>query len=95
MSKEMIPVTLWLAGRGYRIKIQQKDEELVRLAVKVADEKINELRHQFAGKDDQDFVAMCLLMYASDQIINDNRLQPVQQYKIEQMIERIERATEK
>jgi len=34
--------------------------------LKIADDKITELRTHYAGKDDQDFVAMCLLMYAAD-----------------------------
>jgi len=55
-----------LSGRSYRIRIRPEEEAQVRRAVKVADEKINELRRHYAGKDDQDFLAMCLLMYATD-----------------------------
>jgi cell division protein ZapA (FtsZ GTPase activity inhibitor) len=66
MAEELIPVNLWLAGRSYRIRIKHEEEEAVRKAVKTADEKIMELKNSFAGKDDQDFVAMCLLIYATD-----------------------------
>jgi len=88
--EELIPVTLWIAGRGYRIRIKKQDEAGVRLAAKIADERINELRHGFAGKDDQDFVAMCLLMYATDQVTEQNSLNPVQQALVKQMIEKID-----
>ena len=64
--QEFIPINVWLSGRSYRIKIKQEDEAAVRNAVKVADAKVAELRQHFAGKDDQDFIAMCLLMYATD-----------------------------
>jgi cell division protein ZapA (FtsZ GTPase activity inhibitor) len=92
--EEYIPVTLWIAGRGYRIRIKNQDEAAVRLAVKIADERINELRSSFAGKDDQDFIAMCLLMYATDQVTETNELNPVQKELVKQMMEKIERITE-
>lgn len=66
MADELIPVNVWLAGRSYRIRIKASEEEAVRKAAKKADEKIMELRAHYAGKDDQDFVAMCLLMYATE-----------------------------
>lgn len=66
MADELIPINLWLAGRSYRIRIKPEEEAAVRKAVKLADDKITEMRTHYAGKDDQDFVAMCLLMYAAD-----------------------------
>ncbi len=67
MSEEQfVSIHVWLAGRSYRIRIKPEEEETVRRAAKVADEKISDLRNHYAGKDDQDFVAMCLLMYAAD-----------------------------
>jgi cell division protein ZapA len=93
--EEYIPVTLWIAGRGYRIRIKGQDEAAVRLAAKIADERINELRSSFAGKDDQDFIAMCLLMYATDQVTEGSELNPVQKELVKQMIGKIEIAEEK
>ena len=61
-----ISITIWLAGRSYRIRIKPEEESAVRKAVKLADEKVNEMRTHYAGKDDQDFMAMCLLSYAAD-----------------------------
>jgi len=62
----LIPVNVWLAGRSYRLRIKPEEEAAVRGAVKLADDKITELRSHYAGRDDQDFVAMCLLSYAAD-----------------------------
>jgi cell division protein ZapA len=92
--EELIPVTLWLAGRGYRIRIKKQDEEGIRLAAKIADERVNELRNSYSGKDDQDFLAMCLLMYATDQVTEANQLNPVQQDAVQQMIEQIDKINE-
>src|SRR5215217_7407969 len=66
MDEELITINVWLAGRSYRIRIRQQEEAAVRAAVKSADEKIIELKQHYAGKDEQDFIAMCLLMYATD-----------------------------
>lgn len=66
----LLPVTVWLAGRSYRLRVKPDEESQVRKAVKLADQKITELRTHLAGKDDQDFLAMCLLMYAADTAID-------------------------
>lgn len=92
---DLIPVTLWLAGRGYRIRIKKSDEAGIRLAAKIADERVNELRHSYAGKDDQDFLAMCLLMYATDQVTEGSNLNPVQKEAVSRMIEQIEKVIQK
>lgn len=63
---DLTPVNLWLAGRSYRILVKKSEAERIRHSVKLADEKIAELKRTYAGKDDQDFLAMCLLMYAAD-----------------------------
>lgn len=89
-NKDLIPVTLWIAERGYRIRVKPEDEEIIRLAVKLADEKITELRRSFAGRDDQDFIAMCLLMYATDQVTEPHDLAPAFEHKLSSMIERID-----
>ena len=41
--EEMITINVWISGRSYRIKINPSEEELVRKAVKVADEKVMEM----------------------------------------------------
>lgn len=65
-NDDLTPVNLWLAGRSYRILVKKSEAERVRHSVKLADEKIIELKQTYSGKDTQDFLAMCLLMYAAD-----------------------------
>ncbi len=69
MEEELISITVWLAGRSYRLKIKPEEESAVRKAVKLADARVNEMRSHYAGKDDQDFMAMCLLTYAADSAV--------------------------
>ncbi len=65
-GEETLTITVWLSGRSYRIRIKPDEESEVRKAIKIADQKVNELRTHYSGKDDQDFLAMCLLSYAGD-----------------------------
>ncbi len=62
----LIPVNAQIAGRSYRIRVAPEDEGFVRAALKRVNGQLAELRRTYAGKDEQDFVAMALLMYAVD-----------------------------
>lgn len=63
---ELIPVTIVLADRTYRLRIQPRDEEVLRKTVKTINEKVVEFKTQFAGKDMQDYVAMVLIWFATE-----------------------------
>jgi cell division protein ZapA (FtsZ GTPase activity inhibitor) len=91
MADEYISIILWIAGRSYRIRIKPEEESYVRKAVKLADEKINEMRRHYAGKDDQDFMAMCLLMYAADSAIESFN-NPLLQDEINKLTQKIDKA---
>jgi hypothetical protein len=67
MSEQLIPATITIADRSYRIKLHPKDEEVVRKTVKTINDKIIEYKTMFAGKDMQDYVAMALVWYATEQ----------------------------
>lgn len=62
----LIPVTLVIADRSYRVKVLPSDEEVLRKTVKTINEKIIEFKTQFAGKDMQDYVAMVLVWFATE-----------------------------
>jgi len=64
---DLIPLNIIIADRSYRIKIQPKDEEMVRKTVKTINEKIIEFKTQFAGKDMQDYIAMVLMWFSTEQ----------------------------
>lgn len=64
---ELIPVNIVIGDRTYRLRIHPKDEEILRKTVKTVSEKIIEFKTQFAGKDMQDYVAMVLIWFATEQ----------------------------
>ena len=88
-----MPINVWLAGRSYRLRIKPEEEEAVRKGIKLADEKIAEMKVQFTGKDDIDFMAMTLLSYAADSAI-DVLNNPILVSEVDSMINKIDKALE-
>jgi hypothetical protein len=67
MSEEMIPLNLVIGDRTYRVRINPSDEEVVRKTVKTINEKLLEFKTMFSGKDMQDYIAMVLVWFATEQ----------------------------
>ena len=93
MEDELMPITVWLAGRSFRIRIRPEEEEAVRKAVRIAEEKVHEMRTHYAGKDDQDFLSMVLLTYAADNSLESFEW-PLLRESVRQLTERINQALE-
>jgi cell division protein ZapA len=62
---ELIPITINVGDRSYRIKVEPEHEETVRKTARFIHEKVQEFKQQFAGKDMQDYVAMALIWFAT------------------------------
>jgi len=92
VMNELIPVTILIADRTYRLKIHPKDEEMLRKTVKTINEKIIEYKTQFAGKDMQDYVSMVLLWFATEQ--NTTTAQQMEKDAITDQLDSIERMLE-
>ena len=89
---ELIPVTVVIGDRTYRLRIDPKDEEVLRKTIKTISEKIIEFKTQFAGKDMQDYIAMVLLWFATEQ--NAAVTQQVEKENIASQLQSIERMLE-
>ena len=92
LMSELIPVTILIADRTYRLKILPKDEEILRKTVKTINEKIIEYKTQFAGKDMQDYVSMVLIWFATEQ--NTTTAHQVERDSITGQLETIEKMLE-
>ncbi len=62
---DLIPVNIVIGDRSYRIRTKPADEEIIRKTVKMINDKIIEFKTQFAGKDMQDYIAMVIIWYAT------------------------------
>jgi hypothetical protein len=67
LANELIPLNILIADRTYRIRVSPKDEEVVRKTAKTINDKLVEFKTQFAGKDMQDYIAMVLIWFATEQ----------------------------
>lgn len=90
----LIPVTILIGDRTYRLKIDAEDEERVRKSVKLINEKIAEFKNNFAGKDMQDFISMVLIWFATEQMKNNGETTLLHDTikRLAQMEEMIDRA---
>lgn len=71
----LIPINVLIGDRTYRVKVDPKDEEAVRRTLKQINEKVIEFKTQFAGKDMQDYIAMVILWFATQQSNNGSETQ--------------------
>ncbi len=65
--QELIAINIPIGDRTYRIRIAPSDEEQVRKIIRMINDKIIEFKTQFAGKDMQDYIAMVIMWYATQQ----------------------------
>ena len=94
--EDLIPVNIIIGDRTYRLKIDAEDEERLRKAVKLINEKIIEFKGTFAGKDMQDFISMVLIWFATEQLKNNGETTLLHDTisRLSQMEEMIDRALE-
>ena len=62
---DKLSIKLHIANRIYPMKIDRKSEEYIRNAVKKIAGRIKFYEQNYAIKDKQDLLAMCLIEYAS------------------------------
>jgi Cell division protein ZapA len=65
-EKDMLRITVQIAGRPYPLKVKAADEAPVREVIKELNDKINKFQLMYIQKDRQDCLAMTLLTYAVD-----------------------------
>ena len=78
---DKLSIKLHIANRIYPMKIERRSEEYVRNAVKQIEARLKFYEENYAIKDQQDLLAMCLIEYASkfesvnsDDVVKDDGL---------------------
>lgn len=72
-------ITVTIADRIYRLTIDRTEEEMVRNAVRLIDEKIKEYARSYAFKDKQDLLAMVALQHTTGMINHQNAVASVKE----------------
>jgi len=62
---DKLSIKLHIANRIYPMKIDRESEEYIRNSVRKIEERLKFYEDNYAIKDKQDLLAMCLIEYAS------------------------------
>ena len=63
-----ISIKINIADRVYPLRVTAEEEEVIRHAAKLINEKMKELQENYAVRDKQDLLSMSLLQYATGMI---------------------------
>ena len=63
MTEEQLSIKVQIAERFYPLKIKRQDEEKIRKAAKLINDKVLQYKQRYTDKDTQDFLAMAALQF--------------------------------
>ena len=63
MTEDMLSIKVQIAERFYPLKIKRKDEEKIRKAARLINDKVLQYKQRYTDKDAQDFMAMAALQF--------------------------------
>jgi len=63
MMEDMLSIKVQIAERFYPLKIKRQDEEKIRKASKLINDKVLQYKQRYTDKDTQDFMAMAALQF--------------------------------
>ena len=69
-----ISIKINIADRVYPLKINMEEEEVVRRAAKLINDRIKEYQDNYAVRDKQDLLSMCVLHYATSTLKAEKRV---------------------
>jgi cell division protein ZapA (FtsZ GTPase activity inhibitor) len=61
--EEQLSIKVQIAERFYPLKIKRQDEEKIRKAAKLINDKVLQYKQRYTDKDAQDFMAMAALQF--------------------------------
>jgi len=70
---DKLSIRVNVADRFYPLRIDRKDEERIRLAAKLINDKVLQYKQRYSDKDVQDFLAMATLQYVIKLLELENR----------------------
>ncbi len=88
----LIPINIVIADRTYRIKTLPADEAVIRHTAKKINEKIVEFKTSFAGKDMQDYIAMVIIWFATQQLAPTEQVSEEGMMRLDKISEALQQA---
>ena len=87
-----ISIKINIADRVYPLKVNMEEEEVIRRAAKLINDRIKEYQNNYAVRDKQDLLSMCVLHYATatikaEKTVTDVNTQVADQvHKLDQLL---------
>jgi cell division protein ZapA len=72
---DKLSIKVNVADRYYPLKVEREDEERIRKAARMINEKVQQYKMRYADKDVQDFLAMAALQYVIKLTEEEERLE--------------------
>ena len=69
-----ISIKINIADRVYPLKVNMEEEEIIRRAAKLINDRIKEYQENYAVRDKQDLLSMCVLHYATSSLKADMKV---------------------
>ncbi len=78
---DKLSIKVNVADRYYPLKIERRDEEKIRKAARLINEKVLQYKQRYVDKDVQDFLAMAALQFVTRVIEMENKfdISPIEQ----------------
>ena len=70
-----ISIKITISDRIYPLKVNIEEEEIVRRAAKIINERIKDYQENYAVRDKQDLLSMAVLHYATAVLRTENKVQ--------------------
>ena len=79
--EDELAINITIAERRYPMRIKRSDEEKIRKAAKIINERILQYQERYVGKDNQDFLAMSSIQFVVQvlDLMNENNTEPIMQ----------------
>jgi cell division protein ZapA (FtsZ GTPase activity inhibitor) len=69
-----ISIKINIADRVYPLKVNMEEEEIIRRAARLINDRIKEFQENYAVRDKQDLLSMCVLHYATATLKADKKV---------------------
>lgn len=68
-----ISIKINIADRIYPLRVDMEEEEVIRRAAKLINDRIKEFQENYAVRDKQDLLSMCVLHYATGMLKSEKK----------------------
>ncbi len=90
---DKLSIRVNVADRYYPLKVERENEERIRKAARMINEKVLQYKQRYSDKDVQDFLAMASLQYVIKLIEEEEKLSDLQiPDTVRELIEKIDSA---